>query len=182
MPDNMNSKMVERYASLLNKYEDDFPGIFKGVVVKVEDLGPDVGGTFRKEFNERTLIMSKDTLVDPKHLTKVTKAAHKSGWLAGDSLESLLDHEVGHLVDFLPFNKVDEIVPGYSSANSYLIKNPPKAKDLSAYATTSKEEAFAEAWARVRSGKPLTKWEKGFKDSMIEGYKEAKKDVPEWLK
>lgn len=179
--DDLDPAMMKQFASILDQYDKDFPGILDHILITAEELGPDVGGVFRKEFGQQTFVFSKNVLKNPSTARKLVKSAKRSRWLASDELNSLIEHELGHLVDFRPSSKTGVVPTRF--AKSYLRKNPPTRKTLSGYAETSKEEAWAEAWARIRSPgtKPLTSWEKGFRDALIRGYTEKKQDVPVWL-
>ena len=176
----LNKEEADKIFRLINEYENDFPGIFKFIQIKAVPLGVDVPGTFRREGGSRSLLFSTDALKKPAALKKTVKQAYKEGWLAGDTVEHLIHHEIGHLIDFTPFAKQQKLIK-LRLAKKYLRNNPPSRDDLSGYARTSKEELFAEAWGAIRSKKKLTKWEKGFKQAFIDDYKERGKDIPKWL-
>ncbi len=177
----IDSPVARQFAKILQQYDDEFPGIFKNIRITAENLGDEVGGMFRKEFGGNKFVFSKEVLKNPTKIGKVVRGSRKSGWLAGDDLQSLIEHELGHLVDFRPAGQTGLVPTRF--AKSYLRKNPPTRKSLSGYSETDSREAWAEAWQRIRhpDGKPFTPWERGFRDAMARGYKEKNLPVPKWL-
>jgi len=178
---NIDQNTVAEIERVLSRFEADFPGLLNDVKVGVESLGVDVGAAYRKEFSSNSLVFSKQMMEDPKKFSKIIKQAETNRWLAGGSLEHIIEHELAHAIDLGPFAST-QIVPK-RFAKSYIKKNPPKRLDLSGYAMTDPEEAFAEAWARIRTtgSDKLTSWEIGFRDALIKGYTENKKEIPVWL-
>jgi hypothetical protein len=140
-----------------------------------------MGAFFRVKGNHYSLVFSDQMLKSPKKFLNILKKAKKTKWLAGGDLAHIIEHELGHSVGKLPYSKTKAIPQRF--ARSFLRKNPATTQGLSSYATTDAEEAWSEAWARIRNTPvaQLTSYERKFRDQLLKSYSMADKMPPPWL-
>lgn len=144
----VDSDTAKHIAKVLSSYEDEFPGLLKNINIRAENMGEDVAMALRREGGSQQLLVSKDVLKNRRVLDKTLKSAKKSKWLAGDTLDHVLDHEMAHVIDFVPPSKLG-IIPPKRFAKAYIKKNPPTRKGLSGYGTTSTEEKRGQRFDQV---------------------------------
>lgn len=147
--------------------------------ISIGKTGPNQLAVFKLDNKTKkgSLVFNSDVFAKPWKESKMLDLLHKQGEIAGNTLDYVVNHEVGHAID-----KLGDI--GKLVRSKFLTKNPPKAKDLSKYATKSLDEAFAEAYA-VASTTPSESWNpwvRKFAKALKESYSEAGGIPPAWMK
>jgi len=147
-------------------------------VVAVADLGDatmairiEADGTMILRLNERMLR-------SPTKITNLLKREFKRGWLAGDDLRHIVNHELGHAIERgRYFNALESravlqkwMKSGFSS-------------ELSQYATESIEEAWAEAYAKVMTtpANKLNALQEQFRQALIKDLQTHSYPIPKRL-
>lgn len=136
----------------------------------VAQIKPDGGGKFTLEINA-------EMFKDPDKLSGMLKAQKASGFLAGDSVEHVIHHELGHVLELS--NRLGGVSGGVVfDAVKYVEAHPPRISDLSQYGLTNSHETFAEAHGvlMTQPKESWNSWLRGFADALRMGY--VSKGVP----
>jgi len=166
-PKTLAPRMQESLATELAAAKDLCPGLEKHLSsIRATKLPGRTLAKYTTELGSRAIYVAD---VDSKAYEKLNKTAlreQKSGYLSSeDGVRGLLAHEIGHAINMAPHTMVRDW-PGVIAARTYLRQHPPTAKDLSEYAVEpgqhQKEEAFAEAYAAMRTVKSPNAWQQGF--------------------
>jgi len=169
--------VLRTFEKRLSWFNEDFPGVLDGVTIKSGFLEQGTLAAFDFTPGNPALILSRKAMRSPAAFERVAERAYKQKWWAGKDVSHVFEHELGHALDKLSYSKAKQF------AKDYLRQHPPTEKTLSGYAMVDLEEAWAEAFARIRTVpfEELTTYEKGFHQVLVKGYQEAKKEVPGWL-
>ena len=112
------------------------------------------------------IVLSKRAFGNKSTLRELLSREAKSGWLAGDSVEHLIFHELSHVIQLSTPRAVKR-------AMDYIVKNPVRGRVLSRYAATDRVEAFAEAFAKAlrTPSRERDAWLRGFVKELRAGFK-----------
>lgn len=116
-----------------------------------------------------------------KRASRALKLDFNAKWSSTATTKGVVSHEMGHVLDSF---KTRSFVSPFADATEYVFSNPATIANLSEYALTNVDEAFAEAFSAVFEI-PKTKWNpwlQGFAEELRKGYVVAGDSIPSILK